>query len=184
MTTLTLTQRDVLGANAATGNVSTFGTETQLVEWRARQDARTQRDVEYLISANTIRTPKQSPESIVSPAWLGRIKQRLKSFVGLPVNWDSYGGLPANPTIVRLAESLAEWFAVDGVPPPDVFACGDGGVQFEWHIRGVDITIDFSTSEDEPIINYHDVSEGSDPWSSPVSNGHLQTARKRLLQNR
>jgi len=183
MTTATLTERDVLGANAATGNVSTFSTETQLVEWKARQRRAVPAEVEYLISARGIWTPRQHLEPAVSPAWFGRVKNRLKTFVGLPLDWDTYGGLPADPRVVGLAEELIEWFAVQGVPPPDVFASGDGGVQVEWHIKGVDVTITFSASDEQTCIYYHDLIDGSEPSFGPASDGRLRRIRKRLLDN-
>ena len=183
MTTQTLTERDVLGANAATGNVSTFSTETQLVEWKARQMRAPRGEIEYLISAGGICTPQQPAEVAVSPVWFGRVKKRLKALVRLPVDWDTYGGIPADPRVAGLAEELIQWFAVDGVPPPDVFAAGDGGVQLEWHIRGVDVPIAFSASDEDSSIYYHDLNEGGEPWSGPVSDGRLRIIRKRLLEN-
>jgi hypothetical protein len=183
MTPLTLTERDVLGANAATGNVSTFSTETQLIEWRAGQRRSAPGEVEYLISARGIQTPRQRIEPTVSPAWFGRVKNGLKALVGLPVGWDTYGGLPADPRVAGLAAELIEWFAVVGVPPPDVFASGDGGVQLEWHIKGVDVTIAFSASDEETTIYYHDLSASGDPWFGPASEGRLRNIRRRLLDN-
>ena len=183
MTTLTLTERDVLGANAATGNVSTFSTKTQLDEWKARQMRAPQEEIEYLISARGIRTPQQPAEVTVSPAWFGRVKTRLKDLVRLPVDWDTYGGIPADPRVAGFAEELIEWFAVDGVPPPDVFASGDGGVQLEWHIRGVDVTLALSASDEQSSIYYHDLNDGGEPWAGPVSDGRLRIIRKRLLEN-
>jgi hypothetical protein len=136
MTPLTLTERDVLGANAATGNVSTFSTETQLIEWRAGQRRSAPGEVEYLISARGIQTPRQRIEPTVSPAWFGRVKNGLKALVGLPVGWDTYGGLPADPRVAGLAAELIEWFAVVGVPPPDpslavMAACSSNGTSKE-----------------------------------------------------
>lgn len=182
MTTLMLTQRDVLAPNAATGNVSTFSSAEQLLLWKMRQRQTPQAQTEYLISNRGIRTPRQPAEPTVSPVWLGRVKNRLKALVNLPVDWDTYGGIPADPSLVQLAENLVEWVAVDGVPPPDVFASGDGGVQLEWHIRGVDVTIAFSTS-DEPTIFYHDLTADTAPWSASISDERLQVVRRRLLQN-
>jgi hypothetical protein len=191
MTPLTLTDRDVLGANASTGNVSTFSTETQLVEWKAQRRLARQGEVEYLISAGTIRrlpTSSQAVSSLapaqvaVSPAWFGRVKKRLNGLASLPLDWDSYGGIPADPRAARLAEEMIEWFAVDGVPPPDVFANGDGGVQLEWHINGVDAVISFS-SDDETSVTYQDLSDDGESWSGAASDSRLQTIRKRLLSN-
>jgi len=182
MTVLTLTERDVLNANASIGNISTFSlTEADLVQWKACQAVAPKGEVDYLISARGILT-KQAAEVATSPMWLGRVKSRLQELAQLPVDWDTYGGVPADPRIVVIAEKLMEWFAVDGVPPPDVFASGDGGVQLEWHIGGVDATIAIPADE-ESTICYHDLNQQEEPWSGPASEGWLRVIRRRLLQD-
>ncbi|MDO8629058.1 MAG: hypothetical protein Q7R41_01070 [Phycisphaerales bacterium] len=150
----TITERDILVANMA---------PTQFA---------------YLMSEGAI-TSNRPTEVVVSPAWLGRVKKRIAELTQLPANWDSYGAVPVDLRIPRLAEDLVEWFAVDGMPPPDVFATSDGGMQIEWHIRRVNIEIEISPTEGTNLY-FHDLN-GGEPWSRPASPTDLQLVRRRLL---
>ena len=156
---ITITERDIWIPNAVTVNVSTVDVASQLAE--------------------AITVPNRPTEVVVSPAWLGRVKRRLEELILLPTNWDSYGAAPVDPRVARLAENLVEWFAVADMPSPDVFATSDGGIQIEWHVRGVNIEIDISPS-DGTTIYFHDLTAGQ-PWSRQASSNDLQTARRRLI---
>ena len=174
---ITLTERDILASNAVSANVSTFAVESQLADWKSRQEQ--PKHVEYLISEESITLPAKAPHVLVSPAWLGRVKKRIKELAKLPANWDSYDALPVDPRIPALTEELVEWFAVDDMPPPDVFATNDGGLQIEWHIRRANIEIEISPTEGTSIY-FHDLNAGG-PWSRPASSTDLQLVRRRLL---
>jgi hypothetical protein len=56
-------------------------------------------------------------------------------------NWDSYGARPIESSIARAAIE----FLVDALPPhaplPTVVPTSWGGIQLEWHCRGVDLEI-------------------------------------------
>ena len=174
----TITERDIVVAKPVTANISTFDVASQLADWVSKREAQPAH-VEYLISEQSITVPNQPREILISPAWLGRVKRRLEELIFLPANWDSYGGAPVDPRVARLAESLVEWFGVADVPPPDVFATSDGGVQIEWHVRRVNIEIDISPF-DGATIYFHDLNAG-EPWSRPASSTDLQAARRRLI---
>src|SRR3989338_5947911 len=175
---ITITERDILAANAVTANVSTFDVASQLAGWASRRETQP-KHVEYIISEQSITVPNQPAESVISPAWLGRVKRRLEELVFLPANWDTYGGASVDPRVARFAESLVEWFAVADMPPPDVFATSEGGIQIEWHVRRVNIEIDISPF-DGTTIYFRDLNAG-EPWSRPASSTDLQTARRRLI---
>ena len=169
----TLTERDIMFATPLTANVS-----TSYVGWPPDQlPTRRQTRVDYLISEQSI-TDKPE-QSRVSPSWLGRVKQRVKELSQLPANWDSYNALALDPRIPLLAESLIEWFAVFRMPPPDVFATNDGGIQVEWHIRRVDLEIVISPT-DGTMIHFHDLNVG-EQWEEPSSANRLHCVRRRLL---
>ena len=177
---ITITERDIFVPNVVTANVSTFDVASQLVDWQSTRERPTQ--FAYLMSEGTITLPtlpNRPIEVVVSPAWLGRVKKRIAELTQLPANWDSYGAVPVDPRIPGLAEDLVEWFAVDGMPPPDVFATSDGGVQIEWHIRRVNIEIEISPTEGTTIY-FHDLN-GGEPWSRTASSTDLQLVRQRLL---
>lgn len=174
---IALTERDIFVANAVTANISTFDTDSQLADWKSRQEQ--PEHVEYLMSEGSITLEGRAPQVAVSPVWLGRVKKRIKELAQLPANWDSYDAIPVDPRIPALAEDLVEWFAVDDMPPPDVFATNDGGIQIEWHIRRANIEIEISPTEGTAIY-FHDLDAG-EPWSRPASSTDLQLVRRRLL---
>jgi hypothetical protein len=173
----TITERDILVPEAVTANVSTFSTGCPVPRRSFRRER--QPHPEYLISENAITMSDRPSASVISPIWLGRVKQRIKDMAALPRDWDSYGADPVDSRIPEIASALVEWFAVDNVPPPDVFATSEGGVQIEWHIRRVNVEIHISASEGTAIY-FHDLN-GSEPWSRPASSDDLRTVRRRLL---
>lgn len=174
---ITITDRDILVANVVTANVSTFDVASQLADWKAKRERPTH--FEYLISEESITLPNQPPEVVVLPRWLDRVRNRVKELAQLPADWDSYGAVPVDPRIPPLVEDLVEWFAVDGMPPPDVFPTSDGGMQLEWHIRRANIEIEFSPFEGKTIY-FHDLN-ADERWSHPASASDLRTVRQRLL---
>lgn len=181
----TITERDILGANVVTMNVATSGSP-----WPDLTSPPNPRptQMDYVVSTEFIYVPhspaqsvsvlNQPSETLVSP-WLGRVKKRIKEQAELPANWDSYGAVPVDPRIPPIAQDLVEWFAVAGMPPPDVFATSEGGMHVEWHVRRVNIEIHISPTEGTTI--YFEDLNGGEPWSRPSSATDLQTIRRRLL---
>ena len=183
-----MTERDVLNVNAATMNVAITDARTETPIWRQVLESEPD-DFDYLITAGLITLRQRcaapasvvdQPKTVVSPAWLGRVKKRLTDLTQLPPNWDSYGAAPVDPRVVKIAEGLIEWFAIDDMPPLDLFATSDGGVQLEWHLRRVNAEINISLS-DGTSIYFQDLKAG-DPWTRPASSADLQTVRRRLLE--
>lgn len=185
---IALTERDTLSVNAITMNVATSGTSSQILR-RTRSPEAQPSDLDYVITTQLITLTQpccqsvsvvgQLAKTVVSPAWLGRLKRRLKELAQLPANWDSYGATPVDPRVIAIAEDFIEWFAVDDMPPPDLFATVDGGIQMEWHIRRVNVEIEISP--EGTSIYFHDLNSG-DPWSRPASPTDLQMVRRRLLE--
>ena len=185
--TATITERDIRGANFVAMNVATSGSS-----WPhpAPKSSPPLTRAGCFMSAKLIyAVPEASAQSVsvldlpaatfVSPLWLGRVKRRIRDMAELPANWDSYGAVPVDRRIPPIAEDLVEWFAVAGMPPPDVFATSDGGIQIEWHIRRVNIEIEISPIEGTTIY-FQDLNEG-EPCARPSSATDLQMIRRRLL---
>lgn len=70
-----------------------------------------------------------------------RIFAALKQLAQLERNWDSYGALPLNPRAVRRSVGLLASIVPAIAPEPTVVPTRDGGVQFEWHRRGIDVEV-------------------------------------------
>ena len=178
------TERDILGANVVTMNVAT--SELLSPDVASKPDPQPMH-VGYFMSAQGIYAVPETPsvsvlnqptETRVSPTWLGRVKKRIKEMAQLTANWDSYVALPVDPRIPPIADALVEWFAVDNLPPPDVFATSDGGMQLEWHIHRVNIEIELTSKK--TIIRFHDLTT-LESWSRASSSPDLQIMRRRLL---
>jgi len=81
-----------------------------------------------------------------SPTWLGSFESRINELLNLPENWDSYGAEQINAETaakaLQVLEELADW----NTPDPSVVPTNRGGVQIEWHARGIDFEIEFDPS--------------------------------------
>jgi hypothetical protein len=59
----------------------------------------------------------------------------------LPENWDSYGARTVNPDLIEYGLSLLNELTTSGTPLPAMVPTSQGGIQFEWHCRGIDLEI-------------------------------------------
>ena len=79
--------------------------------------------------------------SPAAPAELDALEARFEHLVGLPSNWDSYGGQPINRQWAERALRLARVLLVAGIPTPSVVPTPNGGIQLEWHRRDLDLEL-------------------------------------------
>ena len=78
--------------------------------------------------------------------WQKGALAKLDHIAALETDWDSYGARPISSTVVAFVESLLELVAQPKVPEPAVVPTPDGGVQLEWHIRGLDLEVEVAPS--------------------------------------
>ena len=76
------------------------------------------------------------------PTWVTPTVNALGRVLSLPRNWDSYGARSIDPANVGAAIELALALMNDGTPAPAVVPTSTGGVQLEWHTRGIDLEIE------------------------------------------
>jgi hypothetical protein len=76
------------------------------------------------------------------PSWVGPTVKALGQLLRLSSGWDSYGACPINPYCVAQAIRLARDIMHQRTPAPTVVPTTSGGVQLEWHTRGVDLEIE------------------------------------------
>ncbi len=78
------------------------------------------------------------------PAWVEPSLNALAESLALPTNWDSYGACRVDPGSVKSAgQALCSLMSSDTIPPT-VVPTVRGGIQLEWHARGIDLEIEFS----------------------------------------
>lgn len=66
----------------------------------------------------------------------------IQTLARLSPDWDSYGAKPLSQiTVQRVLTKLLPILLHDGVPEAAIVPTRDGGLQFEWHRRGIDVEI-------------------------------------------
>lgn len=99
-----------------------------------------------------LRYPFQGGEFVVElvgdslPAWVEPTLQSLGRLLQLESNWDTYGAPRLQPDCVAAALELIFSALPDEAPVPSVVPTSRGGLQIEWHTRGVDLEVEFLSS--------------------------------------
>jgi hypothetical protein len=89
------------------------------------------------------------------PAWLMPVVKVMGELLNLPENWDSYGACRISPAATEFAlQLLPETMRVD-TPVPTVVPTSSGGVQLEWHTRGIDLEVEIK-SPGRLYVSYED----------------------------
>lgn len=76
------------------------------------------------------------------PEWARSAFDRLFALLDLRPNWDSYGGRSIDVKAADKAMSLLLELMNDRSPAPTIVPTPVGGVQLEWHQRGIDLEIE------------------------------------------
>ena len=113
--------------------------------------------------ANVVEAGRPSKAS--TPEWLSPTVEKLSALLALPSNWDSYGARSVDPQIALAALKLLGHVMRIDSPPPSVVPTSVGGIQFEWHMRGVDLEVAVVSTHDFKV-SYEDVSES---WEKELS---------------
>jgi hypothetical protein len=82
------------------------------------------------------------PEAWGRESWLRRALESGCRLLELPPNWDSYGAAAITPQSVVSALNLLIRLMDDDTPEPQIVPTPSGGVQMEWHTRGIDLEIE------------------------------------------
>ena len=97
----------------------------------------------------------------ISPplAWYAPTLASAAALLQLPDNWDRHGAQRVKPVIVQAAMTLLNGIMQDDTPPPSVVPTVRGGIQFEWHMRGIDLEVEFF-SLDRVVVLFEDQRRG------------------------
>jgi hypothetical protein len=79
----------------------------------------------------------------------------------LPENWNSYGSKRVDPAIARQASDLLVQLAQPETPEPAIVPTQRGGIQIEWHDRGIDLEINL-LSPQEMDVSFDDEQDGEE----------------------
>jgi hypothetical protein len=83
-------------------------------------------------------------EGVSLPSWLHVLIGSAFRLLVLPKDWDSYGGQQVVPKPIEAAIRLLSLFMTDKCPLPSLVPTSAGGVQIEWHTKGVDLEIEIA----------------------------------------
>jgi len=75
--------------------------------------------------------------------WYEPTLQAAASLMQLPANWDRFGAPRIDPSMVNAVISLLTSVMRDDTPAPAVVPTTKGGIQLEWHTRGIDLEVEF-----------------------------------------
>jgi hypothetical protein len=89
---------------------------------------------------------KASMDASERARWRRDALEKLRRLAALEPNWDSYGACPISGAVVMVVEDLLDVVALPKAPEPAVVPTPEGGVQLEWHIRGLDLEVEVAPS--------------------------------------
>jgi hypothetical protein len=111
--------------------------------------------------------------------WFQNIVKTLKAFTQIPENWDGERAPQIRQGCICNAVSLLGALVEPDTPEPYVFPTPDGGIQFEWHTKKIDLEIEF-VSQSKVIVLFTDAQEktiefeGRLPYSNRLQQCILQ----------
>ena len=100
--------------------------------------------------------------------------QGVADLLSLPSGWSSYSAKPIAPQNATRAIRLLAEFLRPEIPPPLIVPTVRGGIQLEWHTKGINIEIYIDTPESIRFFAEHVESEASFEGSLA---GHEQELR-------
>lgn len=93
-----------------------------------------------------VRVHQAAPQTGATAEYIQTIS-RLIGLLHLPNGWNSYGARPIGRDNVMFAVELLGRLMRKGTPVPNVVPKVRGGVQLEWHTKGINIEIDIDSPD-------------------------------------
>lgn len=138
------------------------------LDWSASAVSTTLEDGDTLSGRESFVIIKADPEHIHTftvkaageePAWLVPTLQSLGEMLALPDNWDSYGAPRIGLSSIVSAIELLSITMRPETPAPLVVPTTRGGLQLEWHTRGIDLEVEVE-SPNRIFARYEDHNRG------------------------
>ncbi len=80
------------------------------------------------------------------PPWFGRAIAELRRLLWLPRNWDSHASRPVDLRSAAHVLGFLLTVMEASTPLPQFVPAQRGGIQLEWHRRGIDFEVEFDSS--------------------------------------
>lgn len=118
----------------------------------------------------------------MEPSALWRLFDSFQQISALPRGWDSYGAQPLSKTAVLRSVNLIHSLLSEIAPEPTVVPTRDGGVQFEWHHRGIDLEMKVPPTGPMSFL-FVDTNTGEEKeWEGVVNREIVKKAFARMSQ--
>jgi len=106
------------------------------------------------------------------PAWFDPLMQGFVDLLTLPNNWNSYGAGPIDSALIHEAMEFMNNLLGPSNPAPRMVPLSSGGLQIEWHRKGIDLEVVFDSGE-EPYFYYRNRMNGEESEHTLRENIHL-----------
>jgi hypothetical protein len=168
---LSLQERGILASSAVAKHLDQFSRAerrsvagSQQPNLIARTRGYSSRGQEYTITWQDYGQPL--------PTWFDPLMQGFVDLLTLPLNWDSYGAGTIDPSVVQAAMDCMNAVLGPNSPAPRVVPLSSGGLQLEWHRKGIDLEIVFDPGE-SPSLYYRNRASGEEGDHELPKEGHL-----------
>jgi hypothetical protein len=174
---INLTDRSISRAGSAASQASyeTFPVaplQTWTTTWTGQQLRRRRLPSEGLVL--------YVPQEILNAPWFRPTVHSVFRALSLRRGWDTYDARPISYKSAEDALTFLSQIIDPAASPPAVVPLADGGVQIEWHRRGLDVEFAFSPDE-QPEIYVADRETGSE-WEVGPSSPEFNEIRPLLAR--
>lgn len=116
------------------------------------------------------------------PGWFIPSLRRCAPLLLLPFDWNREGAPPIEAGAIQLAMDALWSFMTDRSSFPQWTPTRSGGVQLDWHEKGIDLEIEFPPDVAEGCAVFSDNEDRRADWDGPVPR-HLDELQS-LFKNR
>src|SRR5574341_937382 len=114
------------------------------------------------------------------PTSLWRAMNSMKHLAGMSAGWNSYGAQPVQVIAAKRTLMLLALLLDHQTPDPNVIPRTDGGMQLEWHKKGIDVEVVVRPTG--PVSYYVADATGEQEWSGAAGRPHVLAALAKLAQ--
>lgn len=112
-----------------------------------------------------------------SPEWVTSVVARMEELVSLHHGWAGEGTVPPGLQVAAHALEVLSAWSEPTLASPQVVPTHEGGIQLEWHERGLDFEVEVEPSLDVEVLFYDN--ESSEEWDGALSE-HLDDVRRAI----
>lgn len=124
---------------------------------------------QYSFTLEDSRFTIEIPHSV---SWFNIALQKLIDLEDLKDNWDSEDAPPINIDCIFSAIILLAQITQDNTPEPYIFPTIQGGIQFEWHTKKVDLEIEI-VDPSTVLVLFDDEEEKEHDWEQGLTQRDL-----------